>query len=739
MLWAATAFAADPGEGGRDARVRLTFGAEAPRLGDADALRRWVATDLHARLGLTGADRLDVDEHAKPLGPYRIVRLAQTAHGLPIVGRESRLLLTGSGRAVRLRGHHSSFSAASPPRPRPRLPVGDAFSAAGGAGDTPPAARLVLWPDGDELRLSYVLEGAFPDAARPVAPVERVYVDAVTGRVLDRLPLVRHALDRRVHDFSAACRNYGVRGLVDYPFAELLRATAPLMRTERMSVGHRQAEELFELLGLLYAFLDITLNVDSFDQAGAPFVVYLGVRFHEETPWQQCIGDEFNAAWLPDDVMLLPAAGVDVPNVIGHEVTHGLIANGSGLIYRRQSGALDEAVADALGATFAGWLENGAVPDVDAGIRMTSRNWQIRDPDGSLVRDMSRPRRARLPDHYDDYRYLRDDEDNGGVHINSSIINQSFYLLAEGGRHPQRPGPAVEGIGVLYAARIFGAAATWLLTPNADFEDARYAFADAAEALHGPGSREWISTHMAMDAVGIPGDWERPPPPAPAPDPPPAPAPDPPSTAPDPVLGPAYPQPIPPDLPPPDPPLPAPPVPPEPGPLSSNNILALLLATSVALLGGTALLLGIRLKRMALARQVVWMGAQPPQPQRYVPAPLPDLLGTLDPVDGATAIPLPRARLSSREGLIIGRDIQLCHVDIPDSTVSRRHLRLRTVDGTILVEDLNSLRGSQVDGAALKPFEPRPITTGQTLHIAGFSYRMRARAEPRFRASPEEP
>ena len=727
LLWVTTTFAADAGDGGRDARVGLTFGAEAPDLADAHALRRWVSTDLHARLGLGAADRLDTHDGAGSLGDYRIVRLTQTANGLPVVGRESRLLLTADGRAVGLRGYHSSFSAAS--AGHPRLAVGDALSAAGSAGDASPSARLVLWPDGNDLRLSYALDGAFPHAARPVAAVERVYVDAVTGRVLDRLPLVRHALDRRVHDFAAACRDYGIRGLVDYPAAERLRLGAPVVRSERLSVGHPVAERLFELLGLFYAFLHLTLNVDSFDRAGAPFVVYLGVRYHRQTPWQQCLGDEFNATWLStEDVMLLPAAGVDVPDVIGHEITHGLIANGSRLIYRRQSGALDEAIADAVGVTFAGWLDNGAVRDADAGIRMAAHHWQIRDPDGDLLRDMSRPRRTRLPDHYDDYRYLRDDQDNGGVHVNSSIINQGFYLLAEGGRHPRRGGPAVEGIGAMPAARIFGGAGTWLLTPNADFEDARHAFADAAEALHGPGSREWIATHTAMDAVGIPGNWERPP----------TPAPDPPSTPPQPVPGPAPPpqpapdpRPAPPDPPAqPDPSPPSPASPPEGGPRLSNNVLALLLATSVALLGGTALLLRIRLKRAASARQIIWKGVHPPHLQRDVPAPPPELLGTLHPLDGGTVMPLPRAQLSSREGLIIGRDPQLCHVEIPDSTVSRRHIRLRVLDGTLGVEDLNSLRGSQVEGAALKPFEPRPITTGQILCIAGFSYRLRAGVEP---------
>lgn len=115
-----------------------------------------------------------------------------------------------------------------------------------------------------------------------------------------------------------------------------------------------------------------------------------------------------------------------------------------------------------------------------------------------------------LPNHYSDYRFMRDDQ--GGVHINSSIINQGFYLLAARGRHPDIPaGPEVQGIGVERALKIFGRAGFNLLTPNADFQDARYAFALAAEILYGARSKEWVATHSAIDAMGIPGNWDRPP------------------------------------------------------------------------------------------------------------------------------------------------------------------------------------------------------------------------------------
>ena len=78
-----------------------------------------------------------------------------------------------------------------------------------------------------------------------------------------------------------------------------------------------------------------------------------------------------------------------------------------------------------------------------------------------------------------------------------------------------------------------------------------------------------------------------------------------------------------------------------------------------------------------------------PPPAAVVPA---RTVGTLIPLDGSEPIPLSRDLLTSAEGLVIGRGRELCHVEIRHPQVSRRHLRLRLVDGAIRVEDLNSTR-----------------------------------------------
>ena len=771
----------------RASRTRLRFGAGAPALPDHAAVREWVAGDLHRRLGLAGSDRLAVGDQARKLGEGTVVRLRQTAGGLPVVYRESRLILDRGRRPVHLLGHHSAFQ--DVPSTRPGLSVAEAFAAAGGAGAGASSSRLLLWPSEEGLRLSYELEGIFPRAARLVAPFQRVYVDAASGEVLQRLPLL-HTVDRRVYDFSQACRREGVHAPQPVPphVVGMLLSSSPLVRSETVNRGDRYSERLFDIMGRFSDFLGITMDMDSFDGAGAPLVGFLGVEFHDQH-FVQCVGNVFNAMWSSKNFMLLPHKALKYPAIIGHEFTHGLINTGSGLIYEDESGALNEAISDAVGLTFVGWVANGAPRDPRATLTMRPEHWQLRDPNG-VLRDMKHPRRYNLPDHYDDYQYV--DHDNGGVHINSSIVNQAFYLLSEGGRHPRlRRGPEVEGIGAMNAVRIYGAAAAWVLGPNSDFEDARYAFAHVAELLHGgEGSREWVAVHTAMDAVGIPGRWAQAQPPEPEPPPPePEPPAPPPQPAPPPEPEPPQPQPAPPEPEPPapppqpapppepEPPQPAPPEPeppappPQPSPPHGSGGGSFPLVTGLMLLAGLALLVAV----VAILKYRPWTStdaagpvspsghpgrrerdparetaprpepAQPAGLNRTPPAappappvtahdrrrhpdpetPLPEAVaGTLRALSGAESIPLPRALLSSSEGLVVGRTIGLCHVQIRDPSVSRRHLRLRMVDSVVLVEDLNTLRGTYLDGAALQAFNPRPLHPGQTLDVGGFLYRM---------------
>ena len=101
---------------------------------------------------------------------------------------------------------------------------------------------------------------------------------------------------------------------------------------------------------------------------------------------------------------------------------------------------------------------------------------------------MSNPGAFGDPDHYDT-RYLGPD-DNGGVHHNSGIANQAYYLAIEGGTN-RTSGLHVTGVGSSNREQIeqvFYRAFTMLLPSNATFSVARAACEQAARDLYGSSS-----------------------------------------------------------------------------------------------------------------------------------------------------------------------------------------------------------------------------------------------------------
>jgi len=742
-----------------------------------------VAEELRQRGRLGADDSLANESGPRELGETAVLRMRQEHRGIQVFAAEV-VVSTLEGRIVRIAGDTTPDILLDSTLPANDYPstIMLAEMLTGLAIAPQDDGTLVVFPTDNGDRLAWsgpaLVEQALEQDPEEVAgqyptqSLEQVYLDVAYGEVLLRLPLIHQALDRRIHDFSQACRDAGVRGPMNARRAMARALTliqaSPLVRSEAVGGWHRDAERLFDTLGAYYRFLRLVLEIDSIDDGGKPLVGYIGARFDERIPGiPQCTGDEFMAFWLPSDAMIIANAVLDFPELIGHEATHGLIGNGSGLIYQYESGALHESIADSVGIAFKGWNEGGARQDMAAEVAMGAANWQIREPSG-VIRDLQSPGSVRLPDgtplpdHYDDYMYLPADVDNGGVHVNSSIMNHGFYLLAAGGRHTRlRHDPEVEGIGVLKAARIFGAAGAWLLVPTSGFEDARNAFAHAAETIHGKDSMEWVAVHSAMDAIGVPGIWEPPPEPiaepespAPAPVSGTAPAPRNPAT----TQNPNTPQSPPTPETPPEPVVPT--SEPTAAPLTAQTParepasagdgfrnraavlgqpLALLLLAALALAGAAIVVYAYRPGGSSPTR---WnpVSRQSRNPSAATPNPLgpetatpdsrnpataastPGIVGTIQPAGETAAIPLQRGLLGSAEGLVIGRAADICHVSLDDPVVSRRHVRLRLSDGTLMVEDLNSASGTRLDGAPLEPFGPQPVDSGQTLIMAGLVY-----------------
>jgi Zn-dependent metalloprotease len=122
------------------------------------------------------------------------------------------------------------------------------------------------------------------------------------------------------------------------------------------------------------------------------------------------------------------------PDVVAHELTHGVTQHTSNLQYVGQSGALNEHFSDVFGSV---------IQQVIDGETAHEANWLIGDGimgpalAGEAMRSMKAPGTAYdnpwmgkdpQPDHMQKYVFTR--WDNGGVHINSGIPNKVFYLVA---------------------------------------------------------------------------------------------------------------------------------------------------------------------------------------------------------------------------------------------------------------------------------------------------------------------
>jgi hypothetical protein len=197
--------------------------------------------------------------------------------------------------------------------------------------------------------------------------------------------------------------------------------------------------------------------------------------------------------------------------IVGHEIAHGVTRHTSDLVYAYESGALNEAFSDILGvsAEFFHQEKRSGTP--------YPVNYQIgeeRTP-GRPNRDMANPASVywfkdlealSYPPHYGSRWLVNDDreltdQDNGWVHMNSSIVNHAFYLAIEGGEGDFRPGPTVQGVGASNRSDVeeaFYQAFAYHLTPYAQMRDARYWTIEEA-----PTSASRVAIAEAWDAVGV--------------------------------------------------------------------------------------------------------------------------------------------------------------------------------------------------------------------------------------------
>lgn len=441
----------------------------------------------------------------------RTVHLKQTHRGVPVVHGELVLSISGddrvegvlgtpvpdleldvtpalSGEAALIRAFGELAPGQAPLAHEPPVLM---IYAAGQPGQKPGAPELVY---------RAVVEYSSADGMA----LEEIFVGAGDGRVVARHTRVFDGLSRSIYTLNNAC-------LTSTNF-NLLPGTS--LFNEGGSSSDSNANNAYTNTGDAYWYYRHFHGRDSYDNGGAALSSTVHVKFGG-------VCDPNNAAWIDapynrmvygdgDNSLFFPLARA--LDVTAHELTHAVTSRTSNLTYQDESGALNEAMSDIFGNGAEAWVASGGSSAGNPGrVSSFAETWlvgeEIAGPNlsGGALRFMNDPSADGFSaDYYPDR--LIGSADHGYVHSNSGIANLAFYLLAEGGAHPQgKTSNFVQGVTLPAALSIFYRANSTLLTASSTFEDARYATAQAASELYGSCSPQWSSVHTAWTAVGVPG------------------------------------------------------------------------------------------------------------------------------------------------------------------------------------------------------------------------------------------
>jgi Zn-dependent metalloprotease len=294
------------------------------------------------------------------------------------------------------------------------------------------------------------------DAFRLRHPSVNYLIDAHDGSVLsyysatamlDDIPTLCHGVDENgetqsfygwatgtafhLWDSLRAIKTFDGQGKVvseildAFPDAPFANSAADFRLTNRAAVSaHVNAMRVFD-------FYSNVLKRHSIDNRGMILTSVVNCTDPADEPPPQW----HNAFWWKGRMWygqrIVPSSGdpqgrlvsfSEMLDVIAHELTHGVTEATSNLVYKDESGALNESFSDIFGVIINNFVTRG--PDSS----VAGWNWEIghdlQGP-GKPLRDMSNPARTGDPDHY--RQYLRTRSDNGGVHTNSNIHNKVAY------------------------------------------------------------------------------------------------------------------------------------------------------------------------------------------------------------------------------------------------------------------------------------------------------------------------
>jgi len=268
------------------------------------------------------------------------------------------------------------------------------------------------------------------------------------------------------------------------------RLPGDLMRSEGQNPSQDAAvNEAYDFSGYTYDFYQQILGRNSIDGQGMTLISSVHfARSYNNAFWngeQMVYGDGDGTMFVRFTRAL---------DVVGHELTHGVVQHTSNLIYEDEPGALNEHFADVMGALIkqwhnattvdqADWYMGGDIMAPSLGVKglRTFKGEKAYANHPILGTD---PQPKHMRDKY------TGEDDNGGVHYNSGIPNYAFYLVATalGGRSWEKAGK------IWYQTLL-------RLTSSSGFQEAASMTSEVASTLYG--ATEVNAVRTAWQQVGI--------------------------------------------------------------------------------------------------------------------------------------------------------------------------------------------------------------------------------------------
>ncbi|MCC3768740.1 M4 family metallopeptidase [Streptomyces sp. UNOC14_S4] len=237
--------------------------------------------------------------------------------------------------------------------------------------------------------------------------------------------------------------------------------------------------------GKVYDYYKSVHGRTSLDNRGMALNSLVGVSFNG-MPYVNAFWDGTKMVYGNGDAEYRPlSAGLDV---VGHEMTHGVVQNTAELVYAGQSGAMNEALADYFGNAIKTDAYGIPMDSPDSGL-LGEKLCRTKTPRACAIRDMNDGRTTSKS-----FLGVAIGTDNGGVHLNSTIFSGALWDIRK-------------DLDRTLADRIVYKALSEYMTPLDGFTEGRAAVLAAAKDL-GVSAGEQRAVERAFNAHGIVPGWE---------------------------------------------------------------------------------------------------------------------------------------------------------------------------------------------------------------------------------------